>query len=173
MPILDAIAARASVRDFLDREVLKSDVNTLLKAAMAAPSARNIQPWHFLAITRRATLATLASALPNAAMLSKAPLAVLVAADLDESEAGTPGCDFWVQDCAAAAENLLLAAPALGLGGVWLGVHPVEERTRAVKDILRLPRRIAPFNLMALGYPARRPEAKDKYRAARVHWEEW
>lgn len=173
MDITEAIFARTSVRDYQDKEISRTDILRLFKAAMAAPSARNVQPWHFMAITERAVLEDLADALPNAPMLARAPLGILVAADLFEAEAGTPGKDYWVQDCSAAAQNILLAALDLGLGAVWLGVHPVEERVKGVKGILKLPDHIAPLCMIAAGYPARPAAGKDKFREERVHWEKW
>lgn len=170
---LEMIAARTSVRDFEDKEVPPELVEKLLHAAMAAPSARNVQPWHFMIVTRKSVLEDLADSLPNAPMLARAPMAILVAADMFEAEAGTPGLDFWIQDCSAAAQNLLLAAGELGLGGVWLGVHPARERIEQVKKLLKLPDNVSPLCLVAVGFPAKKGQPKDKYRADRVHWEQW
>lgn len=173
MNITEAMAARTSIRDYLDKEITRTDILRLFKAGMTAPSARNIQPWHFMAITTDSVLESLSDALPNAPMLGRAPLGILVAADQYEAEAGTPGADFWIQDCSAATENILLAALDLGLGAVWLGVHPVKERIEAVKRILGLPDHIAPLSLIAVGHPAREAKPKDKFREDRLHWEKW
>ncbi len=173
MLTLDAIDARTSVREFTDKEVSREQIVTLLRAAMAAPSGRNVQSWHFLVQTQKTVLQELADNLPNAPMLAHAPLAILVAADLKVADAGTPGYDYWPLDCSAATQNILLTATELNLGAVWLGVYPVPERAAAVKKILHLPEHIAPFCLTAIGTPARKFEAKKKFNEERVHWERW
>ncbi len=172
-PILAAIHHRTSVRMFDGRPVARELIETILAAAMAAPSALNVQPWRFMVVTERETLNELAKVLPNAQMLRTAPLAILVAADVVVSEAALPGLDYWIQDCAAATQNLLLAAEAVGLGAVWLGVKPVADRIVNVKRILALPESIEPLNLVAVGHPAKPNPPKDKFDADKIHWEKW
>lgn len=172
-PIIAAILARSSIRSYTGGEVPKQAVETLLRAAMAAPSARNVQPWCFMAVTARDIMEKLADALPNGQMLRSAPLALMVGADTAIAEAGTPGKDYWIQDCAAASQNILLAAEALGLGAVWLGVTPVEDRVENLRRILNLPDTVTPLNMIAVGQPREPGKAKDKFKPERIHWEKW
>jgi nitroreductase len=124
--LIQTIFARRSIRKYTAEPVSEADIKTLLEAAMAAPSAANRKPWQFIVVTERQTLDRLAEVHPHGKMLFEAPLCIAVCGDLTTFER------FWVQDCSAATENLLLAATALGLGAVWLGVYPREERVTAV-----------------------------------------
>ncbi|MEA3376043.1 MAG: nitroreductase family protein [Chloroflexota bacterium] len=164
---VETIFARRSIRAYRAEPVGKKDIETLLKAAMAAPSASNRKPWQFIVVTERETLDALADAHAHGKMLFEAPLCISVCGDLTEMER------YWVQDCSAATENLLLAATALGLGAVWLGVYPREERVAAVRPILGLPDHITPLNLVSIGHPAEEKEPRTQYDEARVHWERW
>ena len=143
------------------------DVKTLLEAAMAAPSASNRKPWHFITVTERGKLDSLADAHRYGKMLHQAPLCIVVCGDTEVSER------FWVQDCSAATENFLLAAAALGLGAVWIGVHPSENRVADVKEILGIPEKITPLNLISIGHPAEEKEPRTQYDEERVHRERW
>ena len=129
---------RTSVRAFLDRSVSDETIELLLKAAMAAPSAKNSQPWAFVVIKNRELLNQLGASLPNAKMAATAPVAVVICGVLDKALPGEAR-EYWIQDAAAATENFLLAVHALGLGAVWTGVHPISERIKIVRDALRLP----------------------------------
>lgn len=164
---LQVIFARRSIRQYSAEPVGESDIQTLLEAAMAAPSASNLRPWHFVVITERATLNRLADLHPYAKMLYQAPLCIAVCGDPSVSE------KFWVQDCSAATENLLLAVTALGLGAVWLGVFPDQKRVSDVRQSLGIPEPIIPLNLIAIGHPAERKEPRTQFEASRVHRERW
>jgi nitroreductase len=164
---VQTIFARRSIRKYTDEPVGEEDVKTLLEAAMAAPSASNRKPWQFVVVTERQTLGALAEAHPHGKMLFEAPLCISVCGDLTEMER------YWVQDCSAATENLLLAVTALGLGAVWLGIYPKEDRVAAVREILGLPETITPLNLVSIGHPAEKREARTQYDGARVHRERW
>jgi len=166
IPVPD-ILARRSVRRYTSQPVSEEEIATLLEAAMAAPSASNRQPWHFIVISRRETLDALAERHPYAKMLRQAPLAIVVCGDRTLSE------NFWVQDTSAATENLLLAAAGMGLGAVWLGVYPNAERVAVVRDLLGLPAHISPLCIVAVGRPAEHPPARTQYQPARVHREKW
>ncbi len=169
MDLFEAIHGRRSIRRFTDRAVSDADVKTILRAAMAAPSAGNQQPWQFVVVRDRATLDRVKELNPYAAMASHAPLGILVCGDLSlESFEG-----FWVQDCSAAVQNLLLAVHALGLGGVWTGIHPMEDRVGGFQALFGLPRRVVPLALAVIGHPARTPRSEDRYRPDRVHAECW
>lgn len=164
--LIQTIFARRSIRKYTDEPVSEVDVKTLLEAAMAAPSASNLKPWHFVVVTERQTLDNLAKAHPHGKMLFEAPSCIAVC--------GAPATSrYWVQDCSAATENLLLAATALGLGAVWLGVYPREERVVAVRRILGLPETITPLNLISIGHAAEEKEPRTQYDEARVHRERW
>jgi nitroreductase len=165
--LIQTIFSRRSIRSYTAQPVEGEQVTTLLKAAMAAPSASNLKPWHFVVVTKRETLDSLAEAHPFGKMLFQAPLAVAVCGDSAIS------ARYWVQDCSAATENLLLASTALGLGSVWLGVYPKEERVKVVRDILGIPEPVIPLNLISIGYPAEFKEARTQYDATRAHTEGW
>jgi nitroreductase len=166
---MEAILTRRSIRKYTDRPVPDEIVIELLRAAMAAPSAQNQQPWQFVVVRDRALLEGLARAQPYSGMARDAQLAVIVCGDLNLER--SPG--FWVQDCAAATENLLIAANAAGLGAVWTGTYPREERVANVRSLLSLPEHIIPLAVIPIGYPAEHPAALDRYDAGRVHIDRW
>lgn len=165
METLEAIFTRRSVRHFTGKPVPPNLVNTLLRAAMYAPSARNQQEWHFVVITDREKLEEITLVHPYAQSLKEAALAVLVCAD--ESIQPDPG--YWSLDCAAAMQNLLLAAHASGLGAVWLGVSPRKERMDAIRRVTGLPDGIQPVALAAIGWPAEMPTTEERFKEERVH----
>ncbi len=165
--VLDNIATRTSIRDYEARPVEKEKVEKMLRAAMAAPTAMNKQPWHFVVVEQRSVLDSLADANPNAKMLLKAPLAIVVCGDMDKVIEGG-GRDFWIQDASAATENLLLAAHAMGLGAVWTGAYPSEERSKAISATLSLPDNLVPLNMIVIGYPAEHPQPKDKFKEENI-----
>jgi nitroreductase len=144
-------------------------VERLLRAAMAAPSAGNQQPWEFSVIRDRDVLVAIPDVHPYASMVPKAQLAILICGDRGKER----WPQYWVQDCAAATENLLIAAAQLGLGAVWLGVHPLEERADGVRALLGLPMHITPFALVPVGWPAEHKEPSDRYDERRVHHDRW
>ncbi len=165
--LIDTIFARRSIRKYTSETVSEKDTERLLEAAMAAPSASNRKPWHFVVVTDRQILDRLAKVHPYGKMLFEAPLCVAVCGDKTISPRS------WVQDCSAAAENLLLAATALGLGAVWLGVHPEESRVGPIKKVLKIPENIVPLNLISIGHPAEKKEPRTQYEKLRVHHEQW
>jgi nitroreductase len=169
MDTLDAIHSRRSIRLYQDKPVPEELVQKLLAAAMQAPSARNQQPWQFVVIDDRAILAEIPTFMPNAAMAATAPIAILVCADLSlEKSEG-----YWVVDCAAATQNMLLAAHALGLGACWCGVYPRQERMEGLRKLLGLPQNVIAHSLVVIGQPAEQVKAEDRYRAERVHRNRW
>lgn len=165
--VLDNIATRTSIRDYETRPVEKEKVEKMLRAAMAAPTAMNKQPWHFVVVEQRSVLDSLAGANPYAKMLLKAPLVIVVCGDMDKVIEGG-GRDFWIQDASAATENLLLAAHAMGLGAVWTGAYPSEERSKAISATLSLPDNLVPLNMIVIGYPAEHPQPKDKFKEENI-----
>lgn len=169
MDALQAIHTRRSVRKYQDQPVPQEFVQKLLAAAMQAPSARNQQPWQFVVIDDRAMLAEIPEFMPNAAMAAEAPMAILICGDLGlEKSAG-----YWVVDCAASAQNMLLAAHALGLGAVWCGVYPREPRMEGLRRLVGLPENVIAHSLVVLGYPAERVPPQDRYRPERVRRNRW
>ena len=170
--VLDAISARTSIRAYQDRPVGADTVELLLRAAMSAPSARNRQPWAFIVVDDKALLRQLADSLPYAQSAAAAPMTVVVCGVLTESQ-GATNAGWWVQDAAAASENLLLAAHAVGLGAVWTGVYSYEDRVRAVRNVLGLPRHVVPLNVIPIGYPAENPAPKQKWDPAKVRRNGW
>jgi nitroreductase len=169
MSAMDAIFSRRSIRKFTPDPVSAEMVDELLKAAMAAPSAGDQRPWHFIVIKERDTLARIPTLHPYAAMCPEAALVMAVCADLAAER--HPG--YWVQDCAAATQNMLVAAQALGLGSVWLGVHPVKDREDNMRALLGLPDNVMPFALVALGYPAEHKPQAQRFDQTRIHQERW
>lgn len=164
---IDMILSRRSIRKYSDEPVSDSDMQKLLEAGMAAPSANNFKPWHLVTVTSRETLDRLAEAHPYAKMLHTATAAIVVCGQIDISP------DYWVQDCSAATENILVAAAGLGLGSCWLGMHPREERVEAVGAILGIPGDIGILSLLAIGHPAEEKKARTQYDESRVHHEAW
>lgn len=164
------IMTRASVRDYTDAPVSKETLDTLLRAGMAAPTAGNKQPWKFIAVTERERLDSLAHG--NWRMAAKAQAAIIVCGDTTNVFPGE-GKDYWVQDCSAATENILLAAHAVGLGAVWCGCYPISERVSLVRSIFDIPSEIVPMSIVMLGYPASAVEPKDKYKPENIHYNNW
>lgn len=163
---LEIIFGRRSIRQYTGEPISEHDLASLLKAGMAAPSASNRKPWHFVTVTDRAKLRALADAHPYGKMLASAAAAIAVCGDPSISE-------WWVQDCSAATENILVAANGLGLGGVWLGCHNRPEREKDVRDVLAIPVKIGVLSLISVGHPAEEKEARTQYDAARVHENGW
>jgi nitroreductase len=169
MDAVEALMTRRSVRGFTADPVTDEELEVVLRAAMAAPSASNERPWRFVTIREPGAIARLARTTPFTAPLKTAPVAIVVCAD--RSATKYPG--FWVIDCSAAIENALIAAHATGLGGVWMGVHPFRPFAGAVRRAIGAPRHVAPHSLIALGHPARIPAPVDRYETAWLHEETW
>ena len=169
MKLLDAIHTRRSIRKYTDTPVDEVMIETILRAGMAAPSAGNQQPWHFIVITDRARLEAIPAFHPYAKMVAQAPLAILACGDPDGKKWPT----FWVQDLSAATQNMLLAARGLGLGTVWVGIYPEQDRMDGFRRLFGLPDNIHPFSLVPVGWPATPFEALDRFRPELVHRETW
>jgi len=170
MSIIDTIYARRSIRQYQAKPVEKEKLTTLLKAAMAAPSAMNLKPWEFIVVTAPEMMDSIRASL----MFGKhnAPAAIVVCGNTSFIKY-PKASKFWVQDCSAATENILLAAVALGLGTVWLGVHPIHNFKKRISEILELPKNVEPLNIIYVGYPAEEKNPRTQYDPNRVHWEKY
>jgi nitroreductase len=167
--IMNNILERKSVRTYSDRKVEKEDLEKLLRAAMAAPTAMNSQPWVFIVIDKKETLESLGEQLPYAGMLKEAQAAIIVCGDMKKALDGEAR-EYWVQDCSAATENILLAAESMGLGAVWTGVYPIKERINIVKVEMKLPENIIPLNVIPIGWQTGKEKAKQKYSEENIYW---
>ncbi|NLG85338.1 MAG: nitroreductase family protein [Firmicutes bacterium] len=167
---MDAVWRRRSIRKYLPDPIPEEVVIDLLRAAMSAPSAGNEQPWQFVVIRERRLLDEVPRFHAHAQMIREAPLAILVCGEAEKAK--FEGA-YWVQDCAAATENILIAATAKGLGSVWLGVYPVAERMEALRRLLGIPEEIVPFALIPIGRPAEEKPPADRYDPQRVHYDRW
>ncbi len=166
---LTAIFTRRSIRRFSPRTIDEKTQNILLRAAFAAPAAENARTRHFIVISDRDVLDTLPSLHPSAGPAREAALAVLICCDTSAE----PQTVFWPQDCAAAAQNIMLAARAVGIGSLWCGIHPVEAREQAFLDAFSLPGMIRPSDLIILGYPLQDFFEEDRYDAHHLHADAW
>lgn len=170
METLNAIGTRRSIRKYQDRPVEPEKINMLLTAAMCAPSAMNEQPWQFIVLTDRALFPAIAKVHPYLTMLKTAPLAILVCGDLGLEK--VPG--NWMLDCSCAAQNILLAAHAMGLGAVFTGIYPEEERMQAFANLFTLPEQVLPFTLIGVGYPVGEPpKPQERFKPERVSLNRW
>lgn len=169
METYEAIMSRRSIRKFTKKPIDKSVYEKLIKAGMYAPSARNMQSWHFVLITERELLDKIPYAHPNAAMCSEAQAAIIVCGDLTIEESA----EYNAINCSAATQNILLAAQDLGIGSVWLGVYPRADRVAGITNLLKLPPNIIPVSIIALGYPGEEKGIPDRFIKERIHQNKW
>lgn len=166
------IMTRVSVREFTGEKISEAQIDTLLRAAMAAPSAINKQPWAFIVVTDEEKIAALGEALPYSRCSNHPAVAIIPCGDLTKAIPGEMA-NFWINDVSAATENLLLTAHAMGLGAVWTGLHPDMNRARLVQEMLGLPEHIIPLCVVPVGVPAEHPDIKDKYKPENIHYNGW
>lgn len=167
MELKEVLLKRRSVRKFTDEAVPEEFIDELLHAAMSGPSACNKKPWEFYVVTNEEVLTKLQSVTRFTKMKSK--LAMIVCGNLSRA-LPLQLADFWIQDCSAATENILLCAVDLGLGAVWCGIHPQKAAVKKAGEILNLSSKHIPLNIIFLGYPAESPEARDQYDEKRIHY---
>jgi nitroreductase len=167
---MKAILERRSIRRYTEKEVPWEMIEQLLRAGMAAPSAGNQQPWHFIVVTDRNAILEIPKIQPYSEMLKEAGAhAIIVCGDLAlEKHKG-----YWVQDCSAATQNILIAAKSLGLGAVWLGFHPVEDRVKGLRRLFGIPETVIPLCVISFGFPAEMKDPADRYDEARIHMNRW
>ncbi len=168
---IDVIHQRVSIRNYTSKKISKEQLETIVRAGMAAPSAMNKQPWQFIVINDENTLSAIGD-IPTSKMAKQAPAAILVCGDLQKAGEGWLE-QYWIQDCSAVSENILLAITDLGLGGVWTSIYPAEDRMKIITDMLQLPEHIIPFCVIPIGYPAQEYEPKDKWNPENIHWNKW
>lgn len=164
-PVIATIHSRKSVRQYTGRRVSEEQVEILLRAGMAAPTGRDLRPWEFVVLRDRALLDSLAAGLPYGKMLAQASVAIAVCGDTLIS------ARLWVEDCAMASQNILLAAESLGLGAVFTAVYPYPERLALVEHSLRLPVSVVPLCIIPVGYPQGVQTPKRKFDPAKIHYE--
>jgi nitroreductase len=169
MEAIEAILTRRSMRSYTDQPVSEDTIQLLLKAAVSAPSAGNQQPWQFIVITDREILSSIPAVHPYSAMLNHAPLAIVVCGDLARERFS----GYWVQDCSAATQNILLAARASGLGAVWLGVYPLDDRVKGLQKLLDMPESVIPLSLISIGFPTGEQYRVDRMESERIHRDRW
>ncbi|MEW5895333.1 MAG: nitroreductase family protein [Candidatus Omnitrophota bacterium] len=173
MDTMKAILDRRSVRKYTGQPVSREKLLTLVKAGMAAPSSRDTRHFRFIIIDEPELVDRLAEGLPYARMLKTARHAIVVASDLSVAYGGME-TGYWIQDCAAAAENILIASKAAGLGACWTGVHPREERVILLKEVLNLPEQVRPLCLITVGVSAGEDDKpRVKFDECHVYWNTW
>ncbi|MDE7414512.1 MAG: nitroreductase family protein [Muribaculaceae bacterium] len=166
------IMTRTSVRAYSDRDISENTMDTLLHAAMAAPSAANKQPWRIVVINDKKILDTIGERFSSMTMAKQARRAVVMCGDTTVTLPGL-GTEYWIQDVSAATENLLIAAHAMGLGAVWCGIYPMPERVSEFSELLKLPNHIIPMACVCLGYPAAETTPKDKWNPQHIRYNQW
>ena len=167
MELNEVLLKRRSIRKFTDEPVSEEDVLKLLHAGMSGPSACNRTPWEFFVVTNPEVLEKLRKATRYSKI--KAPLAIVVCGNLSKA-LPLQLSPFWIQDCSAATENILLKATDLGLGAVWCGVHPMKRAEKNVSEALSLSEKLVPLNIIHIGHPAEFPEPRDQYNEKKVHY---
>lgn len=167
--MVDIIKKRRSIRSYQNKDVSQDKIDTLLEAAMLAPSAGNEQPWHFIVIDDQEIINKIPQIHPYSKMITQVKKAILVCADINHTKYE----GYWVQDCAAATENILLKAVDIDLATVWLGLYPNEQRIAKFKNLFKLPADIIPFSLIPVGYPAVEKETPDRFDKSRIHKNKW
>lgn len=169
MDALTCIFTRRSIRQYTGQSVTDDQLHSILRAGFSAPSANNTRPWRFIVVRDTVTLKAITEAHPYSKILPEAGCGILVCGDTQCNE----NLYYLAEDCSAAIQNMLLAAHALGLGAVWLGVHPREERVSAMRELMSIPGDILPVGMIAVGVPAEAKDAPDRYEEDKVHLERW
>ncbi len=169
MDTIESILTRRSIRQYTAQRVSEDKVKRILQAAMYAPSAMNLQPWHFIVIDRKELIEGLIKVIPHADMFKQAPLSIIFCGDTGIEK----NIDYIVQDCSAAIENSLLAAHAVGLGAVWIGIYPDKDIIDNLRRHFSLPENIVPISAIAAGFPAEVNNTEDRYNTVRIHTNKW
>ncbi|MCC8154035.1 MAG: nitroreductase family protein [Tannerellaceae bacterium] len=170
--VLETIHKHTSIRNYTNRPVSRETLEAIIRAGMAAPSAINKQPWQFIVIEDKEIMHAIGEKLATSKMIKDAPVAILVCGDMQKAGEGWLQ-EYWIQDCSAASQNILLAITSLGLGGVWTSIYPAENRLEFIAGLLNLPEHIIPLNIIPVGYPSQNEQPKDKWKPENVHWGKW
>jgi len=168
---LSVIHSRKSVKSFTGAAVSTADLDKVIRAGMAAPTAVNKQPWSFVVVTDRKKMDALAAGLSNARGIDKAGAVIIVCAEPEK--ANLQSKDFAIIDSSLASENILLATEALGLGGHWTASFPYEDKMKHVRTVLGIPANVIPLNVILVGVPTGEDKPKDKYQKDKIHWGKW
>jgi nitroreductase len=168
---IKTILNRKSVRTYINKPINKKDLELILKSAMAAPSGADTRPWEFIAIQDKNMLQKLADNLKYGKMLKNAGAAIAICGIPEKSV--FEGDKYWICDCSAAAENILLAVESMGLGAVWASCYPNKERIRNAKRVLNLPKNVEPLCVISIGYPLKKQKPKNKFDSKKIHWNKW
>jgi len=158
---------RKSVRKYSDKEVEQEKIDLILKSAMSAPSAMNKQPWEILVVTDKKKLEQISKDIPNASYSKSSQLVIIVCGDKKINE------KFWIQDCCAVTENILLSVESLELGAVWCAVYPFEDKVEKIQKLFNMPENVIPLNVIPIGYPANKENSKQKYDSNKIHINNW
>ena len=169
MDTIEAILTRRSIRQYTAQRVPEDKVKRILQAAMYAPSAFNYQPWHFIVLDRKELIEGLIKVIPHAEMLKQAPLTIIYCGDTKLEN----NIDHIVQDCSAATENSLLAAHALGLGAVWIGIYPDKVTIEGLRKHFGFPENIIPVSAITVGFPAEVSQTEDRFNSLKIHTNKW
>ena len=178
---VENIMNRKSVRSWSSESVSDEQITTMLKAAMAAPSGMNVQPWSFVVLKDKTGFEKTFEGNFNLKMFNEAPVVIVVCADTTQSRPSRENPDevvtgpnkIWRDDMGACTENLLLAAESLGLGAVWTACYPYKDRYIPVKEALGLPDTVVPYCIVPVGHPASPEQPKDKWKPERIHYDRW
>lgn len=165
------IFERRSIRKFTEEPVTDADLELILRAAMRAPSACNEQPWEFIIIRDRETMKKIQKFQRFSQPLNTANCAIVICGNRKLQKFAE--YDFWIQDCSAAAQNMLLEIQHIGLGAVWMGLHPIPLWTSKCQEVLELPEHVIPLGIFAMGHPDQQPEPMDTFMPERIHYEKW
>lgn len=169
MDIQETLLNRRSIRKYKDQKISSQDINTMLKAAMYAPSAMNTQAWHFIVIEDKNILLNTLQSIPYAEMLKQSTAAILVCGDssIEKNES------WLLQNCSAVTQNILLSAFGLGIGSCWIGIQGMDEIVRNIKHQFKLPENIVPVSLISLGYPDEVVKAEERFKEEKIHYNNW
>ncbi len=169
MDIQETLLNRRSIRKYKDQKISSQDINTMLKAAMYAPSAMNTQAWHFIVIEDKNILLNTLQSIPYAEMLKQSTAAILVCGDssIEKNES------WLLQNCSAVTQNILLSAFGLGIGSCWISIQGMDEIVRNIKHQFKLPEKIVPVSLISLGYPDEVVKAEERFKEEKIHYNNW
>lgn len=167
--VINAILSRRSIRSYTNKNISKQDMDLILKSAMYAPTARNLQYWRFLVIQDKTNMAKLENIQPYNTLLNSANAAIIVCSEMENEVAQK----YFMQDCGASIQNIMLAATSLGIGSITLGLHSNADQVAAIKEQFNMPQNIMPVGIVALGYPNEEKPDPGRFDESKIHYEKW